>query len=148
MFADKVCWADFYFDRNSGDIYNSPDILDDNLGPFKVKSSARAPVSKDVVLETFLAAIENKLFDVHRACHCPVSNLSKSQHKTLHQLHTFKDIVVTLQDKGSRYVILDRTDYIDKVESLTTLTMACLIYYPLIHHPLIIKWLETGELNG
>ena len=41
----------------------------------------------------------------------------KSEHKTLHQLRTSKDIVVRLQDKGSRFVILDRTDYIDKVES-------------------------------
>ena len=61
--------------------------------------------------------IENKLFDVHRARNHPVSNLSKSEHKTLHQLRTSKDIVIRLQDKGSRFVILDRTDYIDKVES-------------------------------
>ena len=96
---------------------SSPDMLDDNLGPLKVKSGARAPVSKDIALETFLATIENKLFDVHRARHYPVSNLSKSEHKTLHRLRTSKDIVVRLQDKGSRFVILDQTDYIDKVES-------------------------------
>ena len=106
-----------YSDRNSGYISSSPDILDDNLGPFKVKFGARVPVSKDIALETFLATIENKLFDVHRARHHPVSNLSKSEHKTLHQLRTSKNIVVRLQDKGSRFVILDRTDYIDKVES-------------------------------
>ena len=35
----------------------------------------------------------------------------------MHWLHTSKDIVVRLQDKGSRFVILDQTDYIDKVES-------------------------------
>ena len=116
-FVDKVRWADFYFDRNSGDISSSSDMLDDNLGPFKVKSGARAPVGKNIALETFLAAMENKLIDVHRARHHPVSNLSKSEHKTLHRLCTSKDIVVRLQDKGSRFVILDRTDYIDKVES-------------------------------
>ena len=96
-FVDKVRWADFYFDRNSGDISSSLDMLDDNLGPFKVKSGARAPVSKDIALETFLATIENKLFDVHRARHYSVSNLSKSEHKTLHRLRTSKDIVVRLQ---------------------------------------------------
>ena len=32
-------------------------------------------------------------------------------------MHKSKDIVVRLQDKGSRFVILDRNDYIDKVES-------------------------------
>ena len=101
----------------SVDISSSPDTLDDNLGPFHVKFGARAPVSKDIALETFLATIEYKIFDVHRARHYPVNNLSKSEHKTLHQLRTSKDIVVRLQDKGSRFVILDRTDYIDKVES-------------------------------
>ena len=34
----------------------------------------------------------------------------------LHQLCISKDIVIRLQDKGSRFVILNRTDYIDKVE--------------------------------
>ena len=116
-FVDKVRWVDFYFDRNSGDISSSLDMLDDNLGPFKVKSGARASVSKNILLETFLATVENKLFDVHRARHNPVSNLSKSEHKTLYRLRTSKDIVVRLQDNGSRFVILDRTDYIDKVES-------------------------------
>ena len=52
-FLDKVRWADFYFDHNSGDISDSPDISDDNLSPFKVKSDARVPVSKDIALETF-----------------------------------------------------------------------------------------------
>ena len=33
------------------------------------------------------------------------------------QLRTSNDICVRLQDKGSRFVILDRQDYIDKVES-------------------------------
>ena len=78
------------------------------------KTDERAPVSKDIALETFLARIENKLFNADRSRHHPVSNLSKSEHIMLHQLRTSKDIVIRLQDKGSRFVILDRTDYIDK----------------------------------
>ena len=107
LFVDRVSWADFYLHRNSGDTSNSPDILGDNLGPFKVKSYARAPVSKDIALETCLATIEKKIFDVNRARHHPVRNLSKSEHKTLHQLRTSKDIVIRLQDKSSRFLILD-----------------------------------------
>ena len=76
-FVDKIRWADFHFDRNSGDVSNNSYILDDNLGPFKVKTDTRAPVSKDIALETFLATIENKLFDADRARHHPVSNLSR-----------------------------------------------------------------------
>ena len=151
-FVDKVRWADFYFDRNSVDISSSPDTLDDNLGPFQVKSGARAPVSKDIALETFLATIENKIFDVHRARHYPVSNLSKSEHKTLHRLRTSKNIVVRLQDKGSRFVILDRTDYIDKVESNLNdgsfdLLLADLSssYYQMVRD-WGVKWVNKGEI--
>ena len=35
----------------------------------------------------------------------------------MNQLHSSNDISVRLQDKGSRFFILDRQDYIDKVES-------------------------------
>ena len=35
----------------------------------------------------------------------------------MNQLRSSNDICVRLQDKGSRFVILDRQDYIDKVES-------------------------------
>ena len=56
----------------------------------------RAPVSQGIALKTFLAAAENM---------------------ALCQLHRSKDIVVRLQDKGSRFVIPDKNDYIDQVES-------------------------------
>ena len=122
------------------------------MGPFQVKSGARAPVSKDIALETFLATIENKLFDVHRARHYPVSNLSKSEHKTLHRLRTYKDIVVRLQDKGSRFVILDRNDYIDKVESNINDGSFDLLpadlsssYYQMVRD-WGVKWVNKGEI--
>ena len=56
--ASQLIGALHIYDRNSN-ISKSPDILDDNLGPFKVKSEVRAPVSKDITLEIFLATIEN-----------------------------------------------------------------------------------------
>ena len=123
------------------------------MGPFKVKSGARAPVSKDIALETFLATVENELFDVHRARHHPVSNLSKSEHKTLHQLRTSKDTVIRLQDKGSRFVILDRTDYIDKVESNLNDSSFDLLapdpsssYYQTVRD-WGVKWVNKGEIT-
>ena len=74
----------------------------------------RAPVSKDIALETSLAAVENKLFDAERARREPKANISRAENMALYQLRKSKDIVVRLQDKGSRFVILDRND---KVES-------------------------------
>ena len=46
-------WADFHFDREHIDTINTSDTVVDYLGPFKVKSQTRAPVSKDIALETF-----------------------------------------------------------------------------------------------
>ena len=123
------------------------------MGPFKVKSDALAPVSKDIALETFLATIENKLFDIDRAHHHPVSNLSKPEHKTLHQLSKSKDIVIRLQDKGSRFVILDRTDYIDKVES--NLNDGSFDFLPSVpsssYYQTVkdwgVKWVNNGEIH-
>ena len=77
----------------------------------------RAPVSKDITLETFLAAVENKLFDAERARREPKANISRAENMALCQLRKSKDIVIRLQDKGSRFVILDKNDFIDKVES-------------------------------
>ena len=152
-FVDTICWADFHFDRNSGDVSNNSYILDDNLGPFKVKTDTHAPVSKDIVLETFLATIENKLFDADRARRHPVSNLPKSEHIMLHQLCASKDIVIRLQDKGSRFVILDRTDYIDKVESnLEDGSFDLLPSDPPLPYYQIVKdwgtkWVNKGEIT-
>ena len=77
----------------------------------------RAPVSKDIVLETFLAAAENNLFDAERSRREPKANISRAENMAFCQLRKSKDIDVRLQDKGSGFVILDRNDYIDKVES-------------------------------
>ena len=114
-FVDKMRWEDFHFDREHVDTINTSDTVVD-LGPFKVKSHTRAPVGKDIALETFLATFENKLFDADRASYEPKSNISKAENKALCKLRSSKDLVVRLQDKGSRFVILDRNDYIDKVE--------------------------------
>ena len=72
---------------------------------------------KDIALETFLAAAEDKFFDAERARREPKANISRAENMVLCQLRKFKDTVVRLQDKGSRSAILDRNDYIDKVES-------------------------------
>ena len=99
-----------------------------------------------------LATTENKLFDVDRARHDPVSNLSKSEHKILHHLRTSKDIVITLQDKGSRFVIPDRTNYIDKVESnLNDGSFDLLSSDPSSYYQIVkdwrVKWVNNDEIT-
>ena len=74
-----------------------------DLGPFNVKGHTSAPVSEDIALETFLANVENELFDADRADYEPKSNISKAENKVLCKLCSSKDLVVRLQDKGSRF---------------------------------------------
>ena len=82
-------WADFHFDCEQIDTINTSDTVI-HLGSFKVKSHTRAPVSKDIALETFLATVENKLFDADRASYEYKSNLSKAENKTLCKLRSSK----------------------------------------------------------
>ena len=71
----------------------------------------------------------------------------------LHQLRTSKDIVIRLQDKGSRFVVLDRTDYIDKVESnLGDGSFDLLPSDPSLAYYQIVKdwgtkWVNKGEIT-
>ena len=139
-------WADFHFDCVHIDTANTSDTVVDDLGPFKVKSHTHAPVSEDIALETFLATVENKLFDADKASHESNSNISKAENKALCQLRSSKDFVVRLQDKGSRFVILDKNDYIDKVEH--NLNDVSLIFWVQIRrcHTVILSKIE--EVNG
>ena len=147
-FVDKMRWADFHFHCEHIDIANTSD-----LGPFKFKSHMRAPVSKDIALETFLAPVENMLFDANRASHEPKSSISKAENKVFCQLRSSKDFEVKLQYKGSRFVILDRYDYMDKVEpNLNDGSFDILGSDPSLSYYHIVKdwgdkWLEKGEIT-
>ena len=136
-------WADFHFDREHIDTINTSDTVVD-LGPFKVNSHMRAPVSKDIASETFLATVENKLFDADRASYEPKSNISKAENKALCKPRSSKDLVVRLQDKGSRFVILDRNDYIVKVER----NLNDGSFYVQIRRCLTTILSKIGEING
>ena len=93
-FVDKVRWADYYFDREPTHNSNTSVTLLDDLGPFKIKSNVRALVSKDIALETFLATVENELFDAERALREPKANISRAENMALCKLSKSKDIVV------------------------------------------------------
>ena len=102
---------------NGSNGFDTPGNNQEELGAFSIKSNKRALISKDIALETFLATIGNKLFDIKRARTRLISNLSKLERSAMNQLRSSNDISMRLQDKGSRFVILDRQDYIDKVQS-------------------------------
>ena len=151
-FVDRLRWADFFLDRNESNTVDTPGYSHEELGPFSIKSNKRAPVSKDIAPETFVATIENKLFDIKRARTRPINNLSKLERSAMNQLHSSNDTSVRLHDKGSRFVILDRQDYIDKVESnLNDGSFDVLPSDPSIIFTKTIKnwgekWIKKGEI--
>ena len=64
----------------------------------------------------------------------------------MNQLRSSNDISVMLQDKGSRFVILDRQDYIDKVES--NLKDGSLDVLPSDPSVIFTEAVKTGVKNG
>ena len=91
-----------------------------NLPPPPVKTNKFAPLyrSKETdkkSLEMFIEKIEKDLFNpenVKKVCH----NLSKDEKAALKDIRYWDKNVVRVQDKGSRFVVLDNEDYIKKVE--------------------------------
>ena len=62
------------------------------------------------------------------------------------QLRKSNDIVVRLQEKGPRFVILDRNDYIDKVERISVMGhLIFLVRICLFHFTILLK---IGVING
>ena len=70
----------------------------------------------------------------------------------MNQLRSSNDISVRLQDKGSRFAILDRQDYIDKVESnlndgsFDVLPSDPSIIFSEAFKNYCEKWINKGEL--
>ena len=144
-FVDKVRRADFYFDREPIHNSNTSAILPDDLGPFNTESDVRTPVSKDIALENFLAAVENKLFDAERSRREPEANISRAEIMALCQLRKSKDIVVRLQDKGSRFVILETITSIKLKAILVMVHLIFLVWIHLFHFTVLLK---IGVING
>ena len=92
----------------------------DNLPPPPVKTSKFAPLycSKETdnkSLETFIKKIEKVLFNpehVKKSRH----NLRKDEKAALKDIRNWDKNVVRVQDKGSRFEVLDNEDYVKKDE--------------------------------
>jgi len=69
-------------------------------------SSWKAPVSKFPEVELFLELVKKELFDPKN-----VSILSVGERKAFSRLKNLDEQVIKIQDKGSKFVILDKTEY-------------------------------------
>ena len=77
---------------------------------FRPKSTFN-PKNKDVVIETYLTSLEEKLLD-NDIPKDKFNNLSKEERNALYSLKNDNTIVIKGADKGSGVVVCDREDYL------------------------------------
>ena len=89
------------------------------MNPAKKKSSWRPPKCSLVEVETFLNKVEGDLFS-HTGCRAVDDNLSVHERTALsewrkeHLFNTEDDLVIRQQDKGNRFVVVDKATDIEK----------------------------------
>ena len=91
---------------------------------FKLSSGNDAPRSDDQALELFLELVENDIFHPDLAKTKHRSNLSVYERKELYSLQNNKDLAVRIQDKGSRFVVVDTNEYTEKMENTFQIILA------------------------
>ena len=84
-------------------------IFDHNT-KFRPKSTFN-PKNKDVIIETYLSSLEEKLLDIDIPKD-KFNNLSKEERDALYSLKNDNTIVIKGADKGSGVVVWDREDYL------------------------------------
>ena len=88
---------------------NDERIFDCNT-KFRPKSTFN-PKNKDVIIETYLSSLEEKLLDIDIPKD-KFNNLSKEERDALYSLKNDNTIVIKGADKGSGVVVWDREDYL------------------------------------
>ena len=69
------------------------------------------PKSKDVIIETYLSSLKEKLLDIDILMD-KFNNLSKEERNALHSLKNDNTIVIEGADKGSGVAVWGREDYL------------------------------------
>ena len=80
----------------------------------KKNHGKKAPMSNSLQLDAFLEEVKSKLFNSANVRKIP-DNLSKREREALRSLKKLKDQVIRIQDKRSRIVVLDKSEYDSKM---------------------------------
>ena len=95
----------FYIDEESdGDFSEIP--------AFRKKSSWCPEKNRDLFLEAYASALEEKIFlesNLKEKCH---RNLTKEEQNALEDLRSYDDIIIKQADKGSAVVVMDKEQYV------------------------------------
>ena len=96
--------------------------------------------------ELFLEFVERDIFHPDNAkFKC---NLTTDERNAMRDLVNNKDIVIRIQDKGSRFVLLNSTDYVDKMEEIISMTTRVFVLYMKIPQIPFCKEFQPGAKNG
>ena len=79
---------------------------------FREKSSWCPDKNRDLFLEAYASALEEKIVresNLKEKCH---RNLTKEEQKALEDLRSYDDIVIKQADKGSAVVVMDKERYV------------------------------------
>ena len=101
---------------------NEPSINENNFPPGKpppkinpYQQLFRSKPSTNNNVELFIKSIEKELFNPNNFKKTR-NNLNKEEKLALKEMKSWNDKVIRVQDKGSRFVVLDTNSYIEKVE--------------------------------
>ena len=75
----------------------------------------RSKPSTNNSVELFIKSIEKELFNPNNIRNIR-NNLNKEENLTLKETKSWDDKIIRVQDKGSRFVVLDTNSYIEKVD--------------------------------
>ena len=73
------------------------------------------PPTDNFALESFISKLQNSIINPHILKRNIPDNLSKEEHTAIFEIKTWDNRIVRLQDKGARFVVMDRIEYCNKV---------------------------------
>ena len=79
------------------------------------KQLYKSKKSNNSSLELFIDSIEKEIFNP-KNIRKTRNNLNKDEKAALKEIKSWEDKVIRVQDKGSRFVVLNTSDYVEKVE--------------------------------
>ena len=102
---------------------NKPTTNENNFPPGKPPAKAnpyqqlyRSKPSTNNSVELFIKSIEKELFHPNNIRNIR-NNLNKEEKLALKEMKSWDDKIIRVQDKGSRFVVLDTNSYIEKVDT-------------------------------
>ena len=160
-FKNKIRWRTFFAKRSQNDESNGSNTETEQPGaPPKIKKlTKQTPKSSFPEIETFLANVERDIFENCKNKKWVRDNLTSDERLALNTwrkevlFNSDSDLVMRLQDKGNRFVIVDKqTDKFQAEQQISKSNFIRLDYDPTEEHTSKVsswasKWYERQEIS-